>query len=101
MFTTINFKTKRELWTAVMLWATGRGEPVTYFNQWPRPGKKINLNGTIPIEGPHRRSIMSPQPIRWRAHATVEDGVIIKVATVNHQVGNLDNPLSEYENTTE
>jgi hypothetical protein len=47
------------------------GERVRVFSPGPFP---VRQNGTVTIEGPHY-----PQPHRWYAVATVEDGVIVAV----------------------
>jgi hypothetical protein len=68
MYTTQNFKTKKELKAAV-----ARGTRVTYFQPGPFGGNEPR-DGRIYLEGPHY-----PQPHRWYAEADVKDGVIIKV----------------------
>ena len=68
MYTTINFKTKKELKNAV---ATGK--KVTYFQPGPFSGHEPK-DGTICVEGPHY-----PEPHRWYAECVVQDGFIIKV----------------------
>ena len=66
MYTTINFKSKKDLkeavakGVAVRLYAPGIGAPPT--------------NGTCAVEGPH-----FPQPHRWYAEVTVKDGLVVKV----------------------
>ena len=65
MYTTINFKSKKDLkeavanGTEVRLFAPGIGHPPT--------------NGTCAVEGPHF------VPHRWYAEVTVKDGKVIKV----------------------
>ena len=68
MYTTTNYKTKKALKDAVKA-----GEQVTYFQPGPYAGNEPD-NGTIFIEGPHY-----PQPHRFYAQATIENGVIVKV----------------------
>lgn len=81
MYTTKNFKSKKELKLAVEAWnkaATNGGElngarPVTYFQPGPFGGNEPK-DGTIYVEGPH-----FPEPHRFYAACTVKDGVIVKV----------------------
>jgi hypothetical protein len=73
MYTTTNFKTKKAVKDAVMLWATKGGPEVTYYQPGPFGGNEPD-NGTVFLEGPH-----FPEAHRWYAQATVEDGRIIKV----------------------
>lgn len=66
MYTTKNFKTKKEFKEAV-----ANGERVTLYS----PGfGKPNDNGIEYVEGPH-----FPEPHRWYATVVVKDGVVIKV----------------------
>jgi len=66
MYTTKNFKTKKALKDAV-----AAGEKVTLF----APGiGSPPTNGSCTVEGPH-----FPQPHRWYAEVTVENGVVVKV----------------------
>jgi hypothetical protein len=69
MYTTQNFRTKRELKEAVKA-----GERVTVF--WPgfQP-PMYPYNGRVSIEGPHY-----PEPHRWYATAIVRDNVVIRVS---------------------
>jgi hypothetical protein len=66
MYTSINFKSKKDLKAAVAegkivtLFAPGIGQPPT--------------NGTCCVEGPHY-----PQPHKFYAEVTVKDGRVIKV----------------------
>lgn len=66
MYTSINFKTKKDLKQAVAdgktvtLYAPGLGTPKT--------------NGTEFVEGPHY-----PQPHKWYAQVEMKDGKVIKV----------------------
>jgi hypothetical protein len=65
-YTTTNFKSKKDLKTAVAegksvrLFAPGLGEPPT--------------NGTTAVGGPHY-----PQPHKWYAEVTVKEGIVVKV----------------------
>lgn len=68
MYTTINFKSKKELKEAI-----AKGQRVTYFQAGPFGGNEPK-DGTIALEGPHY-----PQPHKWYAEAVVKDGVIVKV----------------------
>jgi hypothetical protein len=68
MYTTINFKTKKELKQAVK-----NGEKLTYFQPGPFGGV-VPSEGIVYIEGPHY-----PKPHRWYAAAKVSGGVIIAV----------------------
>jgi len=68
MYTTRNFKTKKELKEAV-----AKGEQVTYFQPGPFGGREPQ-DGTITLEGPHY-----PEPHRWYAQAEVKNGMIVKV----------------------
>jgi hypothetical protein len=68
MYTTRNFKSKKDLKAAVEA-----GEKVTYFQPGPFGGNEPK-DGAITLEGPH-----FPMPHRWYAQATVKDGIIIKV----------------------
>jgi hypothetical protein len=93
MYTTRNFKSKKELKQAVDAWNEYRAaarltdgdnplfadfsangpEPVTYFQPGPFGGNEPR-DGTIYCEGPHY-----PAPHKWNATCTVKDGVIVKV----------------------
>jgi hypothetical protein len=66
MYTETNFKSKKELKTAV-----AEGKKVGCFSPGPFPCPK---NGTVFLEGPHY-----PQPHKWYAQAELVDGVIVKV----------------------
>lgn len=68
MYTTKNFKTKKELKEAV-----ARKEPVTYYQEGPFRGNEP-LDGKIYLEGPHY-----PEPHRWYAEAIAIDGIIVAV----------------------
>ena len=69
MYTTTNFKTKKELKEAV---AAGRQvtvyQPNRMFGQDP-------TEGSVSLEGPHY-----PQPHKWYARAELKNGVIVKVS---------------------
>lgn len=80
MYTTKNFKTKKALKEAVEAYNTispldgqrsGRG--VTYYQPGPFGGNEPR-NGSVFCEGPHY-----PEPHRWYAQCTAENGIIIKV----------------------
>ena len=68
MYTNKNFKTKKALKEAV-----ANGEHIGIFQPGPFGGDEPT-NGTVCLEGPHY-----PEPHRWYATATVENGVITKV----------------------
>ena len=71
MYTTKNFKTKKALKEAVK-----NGEPVTVFQpNGDLFGAAPPQNGTVTLEGPHY-----PEPHRWYAKATLEDGKVVKVS---------------------
>ena len=98
MYTTRNFKSKKQLKEAVAAWnayvkATGLVSPlsvgmvtlnkladsgaapeaVTYYQPGPFGGNEPR-NGMIVLEGPHY-----PEPHKWYAQATVKDGIIVAV----------------------
>jgi len=83
MYTTYNFKSKKELKAAVEAWNmhvagkhTNTGDiptPVRYFQPGPFGGDEPK-HGTIYCEGPHH-----PQAHRWYAQCLAENGVIVKV----------------------
>ena len=92
MYTQKNFKTKKELKTAVEAYnaslvtgpqtcqsslgdilAIGKPCPVTYFQPGPF-GVNETQNGTFCCEGPHY-----PQPHKWYATCTAVNGIIVKV----------------------
>ena len=68
MYTDRNFKTKKALKEAV-----ANGEQVTYYQPGPFGGNEPQ-NGQFCVEGPH-----FPEPHRWYATCTAENGVIVKV----------------------
>lgn len=65
-YSTVNFKTKKELVAAVKA-----GRSIGVYSPGPFP---VTQNGKVVIEGPHY-----PQPHRWYASAEVSNGVIVKV----------------------
>lgn len=67
MYTSTNFKSKKELKEAV-----AAGKNVTVYN--PGLGGDPPSNGVVTLEGPHY-----PQPHKWYAQATLKDGKIISV----------------------
>ena len=80
MYTDKNFRTKKELKTAVEAYNTispidgqRQGRAIRYFQAGPFGGNEP-LNGTFCCEGPHY-----PEPHKWYATCTAKDGVIIKV----------------------
>lgn len=68
MYTHTNFKTKKALKEAV-----AAGKQVTYYQPGPFGGNEPKT-GTIFVKGPHY-----PEPHKWYAQCTVENGVITKV----------------------
>lgn len=68
MYTSINFKTKKQLKEAV-----AEGRPVTVFQPGPFGGN-VPREGVVYLEGPHY-----PQPHSWYAEAVLKDGVVVKV----------------------
>lgn len=73
MYTTKNFKTKKQLREAVTAYLNGGGEPVTYYQPGPFGGNEPK-DGTFCAEGPHY-----PQAHSWYATCTAKDGIIVKV----------------------
>jgi hypothetical protein len=95
MYTVRNFKSKKELKAAVQTWnefaalpaeqidaivksaGEGKGPPpppaVRYFQPGPYGGNEPR-NGSFAVEGPHY-----PQPHKWYAEVTAENGMIVKV----------------------
>jgi len=69
MYTTQNFKTKKQLKEAVT-----NGEKVTYYQPGPFGGNEPR-DGSFCVEGPHY-----PEPHRWYAKCVAKDGVIVKVS---------------------
>jgi len=68
MYTTINFKTKKELKEAV-----ASGKTITVYQPGPFGGNEPS-EGTVTLEGPHY-----PAPHTWYAEATLKEGKVIKV----------------------
>ena len=68
MYTNINFKTKKAFKEAV-----ARGEKIRVYQPGPFGGNEPT-EGTVCIEGPHY-----PQPHRWYATATLQDGYVVAV----------------------
>lgn len=68
MYTSINFRTKKELKEAV-----AAGKKITVYQPGPFGGNEPT-NGTVCVEGPHY-----PEPHRWYAECTLENGIIVKV----------------------
>ena len=66
MYTTINFKSKKELKEAV-----AAGKAISVYSPGPFPCPQ---DGIITLEGPHY-----PKPHTWYAQATVAGGIITKV----------------------
>lgn len=73
MYTDINFKTKKALKDAVASYNAGTGPAVTFYQPGPFGGNEPS-NGSIVVEGPQY-----PEPHKWYASCTVQNGVIIKV----------------------
>ena len=70
MYTTKNFRTKKELKEAV-----ARGDKVTVYQpSADLTGAKVPRDGAVFLEGPHY-----PEPHRWYAEATLKDGLVVKV----------------------
>jgi hypothetical protein len=70
MYTSTNFKTKKELKAAV---AEGRKISVFQPNDM-FGGSNTPTNGSVTLEGPHY-----PKPHTWYAQATIVDGIITAV----------------------
>ena len=68
MYTSINFKSKKQLKEAVT-----SGKQVTVYQPGPFGGNE-HSNGKIYLEGPHY-----PEPHKWWAEAWLENGVVVKV----------------------
>ena len=70
MYCSPNYKSKKELKEAIAV-----GKRVTVF----QPNNIFNVqtpeNGKVTLEGPH-----FPQPHKWYAQATLENGQIVKVS---------------------
>lgn len=67
-YTTINFKTKKELIAAL-----ADGKKISIYQPSPFDNKSID-NGIAYLEGPHY-----PQPHRWYARVMLQDGYIIEI----------------------
>jgi hypothetical protein len=67
MYTNRNFKTKKQLKEFV-----AAGREVGVYS--PGPFAAETQNGEVTVEGPHY-----PEPHRWWARVTLENGVIVKV----------------------
>lgn len=67
-YTSTNFKTKKALKDAIKA-----GEKIAVY----QPGGlgSVPQNGTVSLEGPHY-----PEPHKWYARATIENGVVTKVS---------------------
>lgn len=66
-YTSTNFKTKKALKAAV-----ADGKKISVWSPGPFP---VATNGKVSLEGPHY-----PEPHKWYASATVENGIITKVS---------------------
>ena len=75
MYTSKNFRSKKELKEAVQRYTAGEmgSFPVTYFQPGPFAGHEP-MDGLIYLEGPHY-----PEAHKWYAQAEVENGVIVSV----------------------
>ena len=80
MYTDRNFKSKKAFKEAVAAYheispIDGQrcGRAVTYHQPGPFGGNEPR-DGTVYFEGPHY-----PEPHRWYAQATVENGIVVKV----------------------
>lgn len=69
MYTSTNFKTKKELKEAVK-----RGDEVTLLQ--PGPFGWSGADGTYSVEGPHY-----PEPHRWYARVKVVGGKVVRVVS--------------------
>jgi hypothetical protein len=67
-YTTINFKTKKELKLALQ-----EGKRITVFQPGPFGSGPIE-NGTVYLEGPHY-----PAPHSWYAQGEMKNGQLVKV----------------------
>ena len=76
MYTIRNFKTKKALKEAVKAWnARSLERCMVEAVKLYAPGLGTPKdNGTEYVEGPHY-----PQPHRWYAQVTVEDGIVVRV----------------------
>lgn len=71
-YTSRNFKTKKALKEAI-----ANGEKISVFqpNNMFGPSAEPPKNGRTTVEGPHY-----PEPHKWYASVTLEDGYIVKVS---------------------
>lgn len=72
MYTDRNFATKKAFKDAVIA-----GKQVTIYqpnDMFGNPKASPNYSGTATIEGPHY-----PQPHKWYAQVTLENGIVTKV----------------------
>jgi hypothetical protein len=69
MYVRPNFKTKKALKDAIK-----KGQKVTVFQPNDIFGTPIPENGEVAVEGPHY-----PEPHKWYATATIQNGVVTKV----------------------
>ncbi len=67
-YTSINFKTKKELRQALLA-----GEKISVYQPGPFGNGNID-SGRVYLEGPH-----SPKPHRWYAQGEVKNGYLIKI----------------------
>ena len=68
MYTSINFRSKKQLKEAV-----AAGKQVTVFQPGPFSGNEPT-NGRIALEGPHY-----PEAHKWYADCDLKDGIVVKV----------------------
>jgi len=66
MYTSTNFKSKKELKEAIKA-----GKQVTCYSPGPFP---CPTQGTVFLEGPHY-----PQPHKWYAQGVLKDGVLVSI----------------------
>jgi len=69
MYASTNFKTKKAFKEAVVA-----GKEVTVYQPGPFGGNAPK-DGKVCVEGPHY-----PQPHKWYAEVTLEDGKVVKVS---------------------
>ena len=69
MYTRKNFKTKKELKSAIL-----RGERLEIYQPGPF-SDQVPKDGLVCLEGPHY-----PLPHTWYAQAELKDGIIVKVS---------------------
>ena len=73
MYTSINFKTKKQLKEAI---AAGKHVSVYQPNDmFGNPKASPDYSGKATVEGPHY-----PEPHRWYATVVVENGRVVKVS---------------------